>query len=348
MKRVTLCAAAVLVLLGVPGAGQSRGPVKVVGSVPDFAALAKEIGGDLVETSFIAQGNQDPHFVPPKPSYALLLSEADLFVQTGIDLEMWAPPLLDKARNPNIMEGAIGYVAVLSGVDLIDLPTHGIDRSAGDIHVFGNPHIQTCPVRMRLVGNNIKIGLQKVDPAHSDAYEQGYQDFLARWDRALFGEELVEILGGDLMTDLVISGNFFSFLESEEYDGGRLIDRLGGWYARAAPLRGMKIIAYHKNWSYFARAFGMEIIDFVEPKPGIPPTARHVKKIIDEINDYDIRLMLVASYFERNTPAKIESRTGVKAIFLPISVTGEPGVDTLFQLYDYWLDTILAELGETG
>jgi ABC-type Zn uptake system ZnuABC Zn-binding protein ZnuA len=147
---------------------------------------------------------------------------------------------------------------------------------------------------------------------------------------------------------MVVHATLFDFLESEQYDGGTLLDHLGGWYARAAPLRGLKIIAYHKNWSYFARAFGMEIVDFVEPKPGIPPTARHVKQIIDEINEYDIELMLVANYFERNTPARIEGRTGVKAIFLPISVTGEPGIDTLFELYDYWIEMILEALAVSG
>ena len=347
MKRLRVTAAALLIISMAAATVQSQEPVRVVTSVPDFAALAAEIGGDLVETSFIALGNQDPHFVPPKPSFALMLGEADLFVQTGIDLEMWAPPLLDKARNRNIMEGADGYVAVTSGIELIDIH-QAADRSAGDIHVHGNPHIQTCPTRIRQAGANILIGLQKVDPAHSAEYERGYADFCERWDRALFGDELVDLIGGDLLHDMVTHATLFDFLESEQYDGGTLLDHLGGWYARAAPLRGLKIIAYHKNWSYFARAFGMEIVNFVEPKPGIPPTARHVKQIIDEITEYDIDLMLVANYFERNTPARIENRTGVKAIFLPISVTGEPGIDTLFDLYNYWLDTILAELAETG
>lgn len=347
MKRVTLCTTAALALIGTLGAGLLQEPVKVVGSVPDFAALAQEIGGDLVNVSFIARGNQDPHFVTPKPSLALLLSEADIFVQTGIDLEMWAPPLIDKSRNRNIMEGADGYVAVTAGMELIDVH-EAVDRSAGDIHVHGNPHIQTCPARLRQAGANIRIGLQKVDPGHSAEYDRGYEDFLNRWDRALFGDELVDLIGGDLLAEMVTHATLFGFLESEQYDGGTLLDHLGGWYAKAAPLRGLQIIAYHKNWSYFARAFGMEIIDFVEPKPGIPPTARHVKRVIDDINEYSIELLLVANYFEKNTPGKIEERTGIRAVFLPISVTGEEGIDTLFELYDYWIDTILAALAETG
>jgi len=347
MKRSTLCTVAAVVLIGTLGAGLPQEPVKVVGSIPDFAALAQEIGGDLVDASFIARGNQDPHFVPPKPSLALMLSDADLFVQTGIDLEMWAPPLIDKSRNRNIMEGANGYVAVTAGMQLIDVHA-AADRWAGDVHVHGNPHIQTCPARLRQAGANIRIGLQKVDPAHSADFDRGYRDFLDRWDRALFGDEIVDLIGGDLLAEMVENATLFEFLESEPYNGGTLLDHLGGWYGRAAPLRGLQIIAYHKNWSYFARAFGMEIIDFVEPKPGIPPTARHVKQVIDEINDYGIELMLVANYFERNTPRKIEERTGVRAVFLPISVTGVEGTDTLFELYDYWIDTILTALAEAN
>ncbi len=340
MKRIMTGIAVIVMAMAAMGAGQEPDRVKVVGSVPDFAAIAKEIGGDLVEVSWIARGNQDPHFVLPKPSYAQMLSDADLFITTGIDLEMWAPPLIDKSRNPNILEGAQGYVAATAGLDLLGVPTHGVDRSAGDIHVYGNPHIQTCPVRLIEAANNIKIGLQKVDPDNEEAYEEGYRSFTTRMRQAMFGEELMEIVGGDLLCELAIAGSLIGFLDSEQYNGGTLLDLLGGWMREAMPFRGMKIIAYHKNWEYFADLFGMRIIEFVEPKPGIPPTARHVKKVIDDIERHEIEIMLVANYFEKNTPRRIEERTGVRAIFLPISVTGEPGIDTIFELYDYWIETI--------
>lgn len=340
MKRTLLAVPAVLLVLTAVGAGQQEGKVHVVGSIPDFAAVAKEIGGDLVEISYIAQGNQDPHFVAPKPSFGMMLKEADLFITTGIDLEMWAPPLIDKARNPRIVEGAVGYVSASTGLELLDVPTHRVDRSAGDIHVYGNPHFQTCPVRMRGAAENIKIGLQKVDPDNAKAYERGYQRFVARIDSAMYGPELVDLVGGDLLSEMVIGGTLIDFLESEQYDGEPLIGILGGWVRAAMPFRGMEIIGYHKNWDYFAHNFGLQVIDYVEPKPGIPPTAKHVKKIIDMIQEYDIKLMLVANYFEKNTPAKIEERTGIKALFLPISVTGEREIETVFQLYDYWIARI--------
>ena len=319
--------------------------LKVVGSIPDFAAVAKEIGGDRVEVASIAKGNQDPHFVLPKPSYALMLRDADIFITTGLDLELWAPTLIDKARNPKIVEGGPGYVSASAGLKLMEVPTRGIDRSAGDIHIYGNPHIQTSPINMKKVAENILIGLQKVDPEHADYYQQRYQRFIARMDSAIYGPELVQLLGSQTLDQMTINGTLIDFLKSQEMNGQKLIDKLGGWLKAALPFRGEKIISYHKNWEYFCRDFGLQIVDFVEPKPGIPPTAKHVKKVMDEIKQYNIRLMLVANYFEKHTPQKIEARTGVKAVFLPLSVGGAPGVNTVFDLYDYWIRKINEALG---
>lgn len=340
MKKTLIWAIAAILALVSPEVGLCQEKVKVVGSIPDFAYIAKEVGGDLVEVSWIARGNQDPHFVTPKPSYALALSDADLFINTGIDLEMWAPPLLDKARNPKILEGAVGYVSASHDMQLIQVPLRGTDRSSGEVHVYGNPHFQTCPLRMKVTARNISIGLQKVDPGNAERYEAGCSRFCARIDSAMYGTELVELLGSDLLDEMVMSGTLIEFLESEEIDGMELIDMLGGWQKAALPFRGVKIIGYHKNWDYFALDFGLQVIDYIEPKPGIPPTARHVKEVIDKIADHDIRLMLIANYFERHTPRKIEERTGITSIFLPLSVTAEPGIDTLFQLYDHWIEEL--------
>ncbi|HFE52503.1 MAG TPA: zinc ABC transporter substrate-binding protein, partial [Bacteroidetes bacterium] len=295
----------------------SKDKLKVVGSIPDFAAVAKEIGGNRVEVASIAKGNQDPHFVLPKPSYALMLRDADIFITTGLDLELWAPTLIDKARNPKIVEGGPGYVSASAGLKLMEIPTRGVDRSAGDIHIYGNPHIQTSPINMKKVAENILIGLQKVDPEHADYYQQRYQRFIARMDSAMYGPELVQLLGSQTLDQMTINGTLIDFLKSQEMNGQKLIDKLGGWLKAALPFRGEKIISYHKNWEYFCRDFGLQIVDFVEPKPGIPPTAKHVKKVMDEIKQYNIRLMLVANSFEKHTPQKIEARTGVKAVFLP-------------------------------
>ncbi len=338
----------VLLLLGLPLPGRAQEPLKVVCSLPDFASVTAEIGGDRVTASHIAAGNQDPHFVMPKPSFALLLREADMFVNTGLDLEMWAPVLIDKSGNRKIMEGENGYVAVAGGVSLLDVPQGSFDRSAGEIHVYGNPHFHTSPVEMRAVAASIRDGLQRIDPGGADYYQERYQRFITRIDEALFGPELVTLVGGDELCTRTRNETLFDYLDATVVEGRPLRDRLGGWMARALPFRGTQVIAYHKNWNYFARDFGLEVVDYVEPKPGIPPSARHVKEIIDEIAQYNIRLLMVANYFEKNTPNKIGERTAVKVLFLPLSVKGEPGIDDIFKLYDHWITEIARAVAESG
>ncbi|MFO7767793.1 MAG: metal ABC transporter substrate-binding protein [bacterium] len=331
-----------------PDGGPAPGaaPIQVVSTIPDFAAVARQIGGDLVEARAIALGNQDPHFVLPKPSFALMLRRADLFITTGLDLEMWAPTLIDKARNRSIVEGSDGYIAVSAGVDLMDVPTQGVDRSSGEIHVYGNPHFHTSPVEIKQVAWNITLGLQRVDPANEDAYQEGLEDFRTRIDEAFYGPELAAAADPEELDARVRDRTLIDYLEQTEVEGRPLIDRLGGWLKEAMPMRGHRIIAYHKNWNYFARDFGLQVVEYVEPKPGIPPSARHVKHIIDEIERLGIPLMLVANYFEKDTPMKIQERTGVSAVMLPLSVTGEEGVETLFDLYDLWVDRVLEALAE--
>lgn len=320
--------------------------VKVVTTLPDYAAVAREIGGDLLEAESIAVGNQDPHFVLPKPSFALLLKSADLFVTSGLDLEMWAPTIIDKARNRDIVEGSRGYVACGSGVDMLERPTRGFDRSAGEIHVYGNPHFQTSLLEIKVAADNICYGLCNVDPANEATYEANLVDFRNRVDRAMYGDRLVEIVGSERLDAMVRDGSLIEFLEAEIADGEPLINQLGGYLKAAMPFRGLQVIAYHKNWSYFARDFGIEVVELIEAKPGIPPTARHVKEVVDLIDRLDLKIMLVGNYFEKNTPRKIEERAGIRAIILPISVGGEEGIDTVFDLFDLWVETINRVLEE--
>ena len=102
----------------------------------------------------------------------------------------------------------------------------------------------------------------------------------------------------------------------------------------------MRIITYHKNWSYFTNTFGLQVAGYIEPKPGIPPSAKHVQNMIELIKTQDIKLMIVASYFEKKTAQMIEEKTGIKALYLPLHVNGIPEVNDNFKLVDYWIDQI--------
>src|SRR5215210_3160993 len=136
-------------------------PLRVVVSLPTYGAIAREIVGDKATVTAIAQGDEDPHFVQPKPSFVALLRDADLFVTTGLDLELWVPALLDRAGNRKVSEGGPGYVPASAGVTLLEVPS-SVSRAAGDIHADGNPHIHTDPVNAILIARNILAGLRRV------------------------------------------------------------------------------------------------------------------------------------------------------------------------------------------
>ena len=146
--------------------GPAPAPIKVVTSLTTYGAIAREIVGDRGTVTSIAQGNEDPHFVQPKPSFVAILRDADVFVTTGLDLELWVPPLLDRANNRKVSEGGPGYVTAYTGVTLLEVPT-SLNRAQGDIHADGNPHIHTDPVNGIIIARNILVGLKRVAPESS-------------------------------------------------------------------------------------------------------------------------------------------------------------------------------------
>jgi len=153
------------------------------------------------------------------------------------------------------------------------------------------------------------------------------------------------LVSRDTLARLARSGKLLAFLEEKEFQGERLIDRLGGWMARAAPLRDRRIICYHKNWSYFVARFGLDIAGYVEVKPGIPPTPRHVKEIIELIQEQDIKVILSANYFDPAKPEVIAARTGARVAIVPLMTAGAPGLDTYEDLVDFWFDALLQAYG---
>lgn len=335
-SKTILC---LLFLTVVPAAAQ----VEVVTTLPAYAAIAREIGGGHVRVQSIARGDEDAHFVKPKPSYALMLKRADLFVTTGLDLELWAPTLVDKSGNRQIRDGQPGFVAAHVGIPKKDIPASA-SRQAGDVHIYGNPHLHTSPIAAKQIAANIAAGLQRVDPAHADGYRTGLEDFQRRIDIALYGEELLKLLDSGTLDPLARGGRLVSFLEEQEYEAEPLISRLGGWMGRSLSFRGREIVAYHKNWIYFTDLFDLTIVDYVEPKPGIPPSARHVKELIDTIRDREIRVLLAASYFDPRQPEQIAERTGCKALILHLGPAGE--IEGYFDLIDHWVDGLVEAFSE--
>jgi len=336
MKRQVISLLLVMVTMTAVAIGNKQ--IRIVCSFSDYASIAKEIAGDEAVVEMISSGESDPHFIPPKPSYAIMLNKADMWVTTGLDLEQWSTTLIDRAHNSKIMDGAIGFVSVSDGVTILE-KVDKADRSEGDVHLMGNPHINTSPLNWKIIAKNITVGLIKVDPENADIYEHNRDAFIDRIDHALFGDELVDMFGGETLSMLLLNHTLFTFLE-KEYKGKKLVDLLGGWLKDALPIRGSRIIAYHKNWAYFSDIFGLDIVGFIEPKPGIPPSAKHVRYIVNLIKEQDIKAMLVASYFEKKSPQMIEDRTGIKAVYLPLFVNKQMDIDNNFELMDYWIRQI--------
>ncbi|MGH7751966.1 MAG: metal ABC transporter substrate-binding protein [Gemmatimonadales bacterium] len=335
----------ILALVAVPVRGQE--PVRVVTTLSTYASVAREIVGDRGTVTAIAQGDEEAHFVQPKPSFVPLLARADLFVTTGLDLELWVPALLDKAGNRRVSEGGPGYVAAYAGVMLLDVPTT-LSRSEGDIHVFGNPHIYTEPANVIQIARNILAGLKRVAPANGAFFEARERDFELRLLRALYGEELVRIVTPEALFDLARAYRDWDFLERTPYQGRPLVSRLGGWLDQARPLRGREMVCYHKEWSYFSARFGIPCVEYIEAKPGIPPTPRHVQAVIQLIRSRHIPVIFAPNYYDRNQIREIAARTGAAAVIVPAQVDGAPGVATYFDLVDTWIRELKTGVTASG
>lgn len=266
----------------------------VVSSIPDFGAIAREIGGTRIAVHALCRGTEDPHFVDPRPSFARLLNTADLLLEGGVGLEDgWLPALLRDARNPKILRGAPGNLVMATGIEMLEVPTGWIDRSLGDVHPFGNPHFWLGPKNAAIMARHITDKLCALDPDHADYYRSNLVRFEAELTR-----ELAE------------------------------------WHACLDPWRGTRVVTYHKSFEYFAAEFGFQITGTLEPKPGIEPTPGHVKQLVQQMQHENVRLILIENFRPRKLPASVARSTGAKLVVVPVMVGGEPGIDRYTELID--------------
>ncbi len=320
---------------------QAPAPVKIVTSLTTYGAIAREIVGDRGTVTSIAHGDEDPHFVQPKPSFVALLRDADLFVTTGLDLELWVPPLLDRAGNRKVAEGGPGYVTAYTGITLLEIPAT-VDRSQGDIHAAGNPHIHTDPVNAIIIARNILTGLKRVQPASADYFTQREQDFERRILEATMGPDLVQVLTPAVAYRLLSTGQLLDFLGRNAYQGQPLLARLGGWLKTAEAFRGREMACYHKEWAYFSARFGVACAGYIEAKPGIPPTPRHVEEVIAMMKEKRIPVLFASNYFDRNQIRQVAAKTGARAVVVAENTHGAPGVETYFDLMNSWVNGLAA------
>lgn len=175
-----------LILLCVSMVGsEAQAVLRVLACEPEWAALTRELAGDLAEVDSATTALQDPHHIEARPSLLAKARRADLLVCTGAELEMgWLPLLQREAGNGRIQRGQPGYFETTSTIPLIEKPTR-LDRAQGDVHAAGNPHVHLDPHRMDRVAMALAQRLAQIDPAHAAQYAQRHADFTARWQAAI-------------------------------------------------------------------------------------------------------------------------------------------------------------------
>src|SRR5262249_30839749 len=269
--------------------------VNVVATTEDLAALAREVGGDKIKVEAIARGYQDPHFVEAKPSFILKLHSADLLIVVGRDLEIGWLPPL-VTQSRN--------AKIQPGAD-------GYVDASLTARIL---EIPTGPVS-RAMGDVHPLGNPHywLDPDNGRKIAQTIQEKLSR------------LSPGDAAT---FAARYTDF-------DGRLKEAEELWDAAMAPFKGTKVVTYHRSWPNFCDRFGLDVVGYVEPRPGIPPSPSHTIELIAQMKRDKVRVLIVEPYFDLKTPEAIGRETGGKVLMLPPSVGGEKEITTYIGLFDY-------------
>ncbi|MGH7409835.1 MAG: metal ABC transporter substrate-binding protein [Candidatus Methylomirabilis sp.] len=324
-----------LAALGLAGptvyAQEGAKPIQVCATVPDLGSLTREAGGDQVSVTVFAKGTEDAHFVEAKPSFIKALSQADLYIQVGMDLEIgWAPVLLQNARNGTILPGAPGYLDASKAISPLEVPTGPVDRSMGDVHPLGNPHYLLDPLNGLKVARLIRDKLIELRPERKAYFEDRYASFSQRLGTALVGERLAKRYDIEKLAILFERGRLGPFLKEQREE---LL--LGGWLGSMVAYRGAKVVDDHNMWPYYARRFGIEVIGHMEPKPGIPPTTSHLRALVEWMRAEGVMVVLAAPYYDPRHARFISENTGAKVVNLAHQVGARVGTDDYLAMIDY-------------
>ena len=286
----------------------SAGALRVVATTEDLASLAREVGGDKVTVVALAKGYQDPHFVDPKPSFILEVSRANLLIVVGRELEI----------------GWLTPLITSSRNAKIAPGANGYLDASGNVRILEIPTGQIT----RAMGDVHPQGNPHywLDPANGRRIAQAIKDKLGQLtpaDRAYFDERYA---------------SFDRKLAAAE----------SRWDAAMVPYKGTKIVTYHRSWPNFMERFGLNVIGYVEPKPGIPPTTSHIIELIEEMKKQRVKLIVVEPYFDSKTPQAIAKQVGGEVLVLAPSVGGSKEATDYVALFDYDINAVVAALKRTA
>jgi ABC-type Zn uptake system ZnuABC Zn-binding protein ZnuA len=291
-----------LLVLAASGIAGAASRLNVVTSTEDLAAITREVGGDRVNVDSIAKGYQDPHFVEPKPSFLLKLQKADLLEVVGLQLEIGWLPTLITQSRNSKIQPA--------SPGYLDLSKY-------------------CQI--------LEIPTGQVTRAMGDVHPLGNPHY---WLDPENGRRIAKAVRDKLGALQPADTSYFAE-HYADFDR-RLTAAQKVWESKMAPYRGRKVVTYHRSWPNFCDRFGLVVVDYVEPKPGIPPTPSHTLDLINTMQRENIKLILVEPYFDLRTPNSIAQKIGGEVIVLLPSVGGVKEVKDYFQLFDYDMNLLVS------
>jgi ABC-type Zn uptake system ZnuABC Zn-binding protein ZnuA len=291
-------------VLAMLGAAPAAAALRVVTTTEDLAAIAREVGGDKVDVTALARGYQDPHFVEPKPSFILAVSRADLLIAVGRELE-------------------IGW-----------LPTLVSSARNAKIQPGSNGYLDAS-LNVRI----LEIPTGQITRAMGDVHPQGNPHY---WLDPANGRLIAQAVRDKLGSLSPADKAYFQ----QRYDdfSTRLAAAEKRWDAAMTPYKGTKIVTYHRSWPNFMDRFGLTVMGYVEPKPGIPPSPSHTLELITDMKAQDVKLIVVEPYFDKKTPRSIASQVGGQVLELAPSVGGVKEATDYIKLFDYDVQTLATAL----
>jgi zinc/manganese transport system substrate-binding protein len=308
MKRLSVISALLGAALFFTVEGAEGAGLNVVTTTSDLASIVSEVGGDKIAVESLARGYQDPHFVEAKPSFVLKLNKADLLVVVGRDLEIGWLPALINQARNAKIQPGA------DGYFDASLTAKILDLPTGQItRAMGDVHPLGNPHYW-------------LDPENGRRIAKAVQAKLSQKDPA--------------------NAPYYA-QRAADFDR-RLGEAQQRWKSMMAPYKGIKVVTYHRSWANFADAFGIDVIGYVEPKPGIPPTPQHTLDVIQAMRAQGIKLIIVEPYFDSKTPNSIASQTGGQVLVLPPSVGGVPAASDYLKLFDTNINLLVGAIKSAG
>lgn len=298
MKTNTLTKLTISACLCLTTALTVQAKLNVVATLPDYAALAREIGGDNVDVTVLAKPTEDPHFVDARPSFVVKLREADVLIDGGAELEVgWLPPLLQNARNPKIEVGQPGRVQASQGIRLMEVPA-ALSRAAGDVHAMGNPHFMVDPIIAKAVAQHIASALATADSSHAADYQANEKKFettintkLQEWGAKLLpyrGQSVVAYHDSWPYFAHRFGFNIDVFLEPKPGippSPSHLAEVIA--QIKAQKIRAIIVEPYHnrKIAEKVGESTGAKVVDFAQFPGALPDTDTYIKLIDTLVNN---------------------------------------------------------------